>query len=179
MPKLADTTGEPNLSHNPGRDRADIDTLIEKLRSHDGLTRQRARKSLVAIGSRSVASLLKLLVDPRDQVRWEAAKALSDIGDPMAASALVAALEDESFGVRWLAADGLIALERDALPPLLEALKEDGGSLWLREGAHHVLRMLAAEHDLDDQVTLVLTALESIEPDTDVPLAAQKALQTL
>jgi HEAT repeat protein len=179
MPKLADRTSEPNRSHNPGTDRADMVTLIEELRSYDGLTRQRARKSLVAMGSRPVASLLKLLADPRNQVRWEAAKALSDIGDPMAASALVAALEDESFGVRWLAADGLIALEKDALPPLLEALKEDGGSLWLREGAHHVLSMLAAEHGLHDRVTPVLTALESIEPDTDVPLAAQKALQTL
>jgi HEAT repeat protein len=178
MPKLADATSEPNLSHNPGTDRADIDTLIEKLRSHDGLTRQRARKSLVAMGSRPVASLLTLLVDPRDQVRWEAAKALSDIGDPTAASALVLALGDESFGVRWLAAEALIGLGRDALRPLLGALEQDSGSILCRQGAHHVLSILA-EQGLRDQVAPVLAALEGIEPDIDVPLAAQKALQTL
>jgi HEAT repeat protein len=179
MSKSADAPSESNLSHNPSTDRAGIDALIADLSSHDGAVRQQARKSLVAMGSRSVVSLLQLLEDPKHQVRWEAAKALSDISDPMAASGLVAALEDESFGVRWLAADGLIAMGRDALPPLLEVLKEDGDSLWLREGAHHVLSMWAAEHGPHDPVTPVLTALESIQPDIDVPLAAKKALETV
>ncbi len=177
MPKPADTTSGANVGDNASADRDDIATLIGTLRSHDGLARQQARHSLVRMGSRAVASLLLLLKDPKHQVRWEAAKALSDISDPMAASGLVAALEDESFGVRWLAADGLIAMGRDALPPLLEALKDDGASLWLREGAHHVLNMWAAEHGLHDPVTPVLTALESIQPDIDVPLAAKKALE--
>jgi HEAT repeat protein len=179
MSKAADAARETNVSRNLGRDQAGIDALIAKLRTHDGLVREQARKTLVAMGSKAVASLLPLLTDSNDQVRWEAAKALSEIGDPSAASALVVALEDESFGVRWLAADGLIAMGRDALPPLLEALEEDGDSLWLREGAHHVLRMLAAEHGLHDRVAPVLTALEGLEPDIDVPLAARKALETL
>lgn len=178
MSKSVDATSEPSLSHNPSKDRAAIDSLIANLRSHDGLVRQRARESLVAMGSEAVASLLQLLPDPSDHVRWEAAKALSEIGDPRAASALVAALEDESFGVRWLAAEGLIGLKRDALAPLLEALEEDADSIWLRQGAHHVLRMLA-EHGLHDQLAPVLAGLESIEPEIDVPLAAQKALETL
>jgi HEAT repeat protein len=178
MSKRADAARETNLSRNPGRDQADIDTLIAKLRTHDGLVREQARKTLVAMGSKAVASLLPLLTDSNDQVRWEAAKALSEIGDPSAASSLVVALEDESFGVRWLAAEALIGLKRDTLRPLLEALEGDAGSVRRRQGAHHVLRTLA-EHGLRDQLAPVLAALEGIEPETDVPLAAQKALKSL
>jgi HEAT repeat protein len=178
MSKPADATSERNLSNNPDTDRAGIDTLIGKLRSHDGLVRQQARNSLVAMGSKPVASLVQLLADPKDQVRWEAAKALSEIGDPSAASALVMALEDKSFGVRWLAAEALIGLEKDALRPLLEALEEDAGSIRRRHGAHHVLSILA-EQGLRDQVAPVLAALEGMEPETDVLLAVRKVLHTL
>ena len=48
-------------------------------------------------------------------MRWEAAKALGKIGDPKAALALVGALEDPRSGIRWLAAEGLMAIGREAL----------------------------------------------------------------
>ena len=96
-------------------------------------------------GHRKAAAtpLIKLLSDDHEQVRWEAAKALSEIRDPRAAEPLVAALEDERFDTRWVAAEGLIALGRASLLPLLRMLATGKDSTWLREGAHHVLEQMS------------------------------------
>ena len=161
-------------------DSADIPALIATLAGNDGLERQRARESLVDIGKPAVAALIEVLAAPDSNyhMRWEAAKALSDLEDPEAASMLVNALEDEDFGVRWLAAEGLIALGRDGLSPLLKALVKRSNSTSLREGAHHVLRMLD-DAELHYQVAPVLAALEDVEPILEVPVAAHAALDAL
>jgi HEAT repeat protein len=162
-------------------DPAAIRALMDTLCDRDTLKRHRARLSLVDIGSPAVPYLVQALEDPDVQecVHWEAAKALSDIGDPAAAPALVDVLgQDEHFGIRWLAAEGLIALERNGVVPLLNALIQRSDSAWLREGAHHVLRILAGR-GLNAQVAPVLTALEDIEPAVEVPPAAWAALDAL
>jgi HEAT repeat protein len=116
--------------------------------------------------------------DSNYHVRWEAAKVLSELEDPEAAPVLVTALEDEDFGVRWLAAEGLISLGQDGLAPLLEALVQHSDSALLREGAHHVLRMLN-EGGLHAHMAPVIAALEDIEPILAVPVAAHAALDAL
>ncbi len=167
-----------SVNRNAPADPTAVESLISALRSHDGMERQRARQSLVAIGEAAVALLTEATTDPNRQVRWEAVKALGEIGDPAAAPALVAALEDEESGVRWLAAEGLIALERDGLVSLLQALEERSQSVWLREGAHHVLHELTAD-DLRDVMAPVLAALENIEPILEVPVVARAARKAL
>jgi HEAT repeat protein len=159
-------------------DPATMGALIADLGVKDGLVRERARQSLVAIGGPAVASLIEALADRNEQMRWEAAKALGQIGDPVSAYALVNALEDEVFDVRWLAAEGLIALGREALLPLLQALIERSDSPWLREGAHHILHNLC-RGDLEEVLQPLLTALEDVEPSIEVPLAAGSALDAL
>lgn len=159
-------------------DPATIGALIANLGTKDGLVRERARQSLVAIGAPAVASLIEALADRNKQMRWEAAKALAQIGDPASAHTLVNALEDEVFDVRWLAAEGLIALGREALVPLLQALIERSDSLWLREGAHHILHNLC-RGDLKEVLRPLLAALEDVEPSIEVPLAAESALDAL
>ena len=156
-----------------------VAALIAMLNSDDGLTRAHARKSLVKIGTAAVPSLIQILTDPQDRLRWEAAKALSQIGDPMAAAALVKALDDDNSGVRWLAAEGLVTVGQAGLVPLLEALKQHSDSVRLREGAHHVLRSLAREDLYASIVTPVLAVLEDIEPAIQLPLAAHAALSLL
>jgi HEAT repeat protein len=129
-------------------DQSAIHALMALLCDRNTLRRQQARIALVDIGAPAVPYLIQALEDPESEecARWEAAKALSDIGDPAAAPALINALgQDERFGIRWLAAEGLIALERQGLTPLLEALIQRSDSAWLREGAHHVLRTLAGK----------------------------------
>jgi len=121
-----------------------------------------------------VASLIIALTNPNEQVRGQAARALGEIGDPVAAPALVRTLQDPKPGVRWLAAESLIALGRAALVPLLQALVYHSDSTWLREGASHVLHALLSKGQ-DDEIALVSAALEDVES-AKVPPAAQAAL---
>ena len=111
-----------------------VHSLVGDLTSRARATREKARESLVALGKPAVPSLIPLLSHRKPHVRWEAAKTLCDIADPIAATALVNALEDEDGDVRWLAAEGLIALGRDGLQPLLTALLERAQSGWSCEG---------------------------------------------
>ena len=122
--------------------------------------------------------MIEALADHNKWVRWEAAKALGQIGDPSVAHALVGALEDEIFDVRWLAAEGLIAMGREALVPLLGALVEGSDSEELREGAHHVLHDLASG-DLREVIQPVLAALDNIDASMEVPIVAESVLNKL
>jgi HEAT repeat protein len=168
---------------NPADDPADtgakdMDSLLAELSSKKGLTRQRARLALTDIGKPAVPGLLIVLGSPNPDIRWEAAKALGEIGDPSAALALVHALEDRTFGVRWLAAEALIGLHQDAVIPLLQALVRGARSVWLREGALHVLRALAKE-SLTEQLKPVIGALGGSQPGDEVPVAAGLTLQAI
>ncbi len=160
-------------------DPATIDSLIGDLASKDGLVRESARASLVAVGRPAVDPLIKLLADQHRQVRWEAAKALSQIADPKAAPALVRALEDEEFSVRWLAAKGLTALRSKGLPPLLRALIKRSDSPSLLQGAHHVLHDVMRRGVQKEVLQPLLAALEDFEPSLEVPPAARAALDAL
>jgi len=155
-----------------------IKKLVNNLGSQDGQVRVRARKSLVAIGGQAVKPLVKTLASKKEWVRWEATKTLGQIGDPTATQALINALEDNMFDVRWLAAEGLISIGNNALVPLLQAIREHPDSFWLREGVHHVL------HDVNNGkiteiIQPVIAALEGFEPSVEAPLAAKIALKAL
>jgi HEAT repeat protein len=155
-----------------------INTLIVGLRAKDGMVRQKARRRLVAMGKPAVPFLTKLLQDAREQTRWEAAKALGAIADPEASKALTSAMEDEDFDVRWLAAEALIRLGRDGLPSLLRALAERSNSVWLRDGAHHVLTSLSKKR-MKILLKPMLSALAKVDPEIDVPVAARALLNDL
>jgi sporulation protein YlmC with PRC-barrel domain len=119
------------------------------------------------------------LSNPNDQVRWEAARSLRDIRESAAAPALVKLLEDENTGVRWAASDALIALDKAVILPLLLALRKDFGSVWLREGAHHIFHKLKDRGRLSPSLLRVFNALESIEPVMEVPWAVKNALEEM
>lgn len=160
-----------------------IDALIAALDDRDGMVRQRARHALVRQGETAVEPLIKAFSHRGGYMHWEAAKALSMIGSPKSTGALLQALEDDEFSIRWLAAEGLIAIAAGAVEPLLQALVNRPDSVWLREGAHHVLHDLIHRELVDAstraRIAPVLTALNDIEPTVTVPVAAHKALQTL
>jgi hypothetical protein len=149
-----------------------IETLINTLSTLKDKVREGARHSLVAMGKPAVPSLIKALKSKKALIRWEAAKALEEIGDPETAPVLVAALEDDDFDVRWLAAEGLIKMNIKGLKPLLEALEVRGDSVLLREGAHHVFHDLA-KGELRKYLVPVLASLEALEPGEEVPWAAR------
>lgn len=167
-----------------------METLINTLSSRKDKAREGARHTLVAMGKAAVPELIEALKSKNALMRWEAAKALEEIGDPETAPVLVKALENDDFDVRWLAAEGLIKMNIKGLKPLLEALELRGDSVLLREGAHHVFHDLA-KGGLRKYLVPVLASLEALEPGeqvpwvarhelaVEVPMAARQALETL
>ena len=160
-------------------DSQDLPSLLAALSSKTGLVRQRARQALADIGAPAVPGLVQALKSSNPDERWEAANALSQIHDPSSAPALVEALDDPKFGTRWLAAEGLAAIGPAAVVPILKALLGGSKSIWLRDGAHHVLQALSKDESLPGQAQPVLEALEGPEPSNTVPIAAGKALASL
>ena len=155
-----------------------VKSLIADLANEDGIIRVKARRQLVAYKARSVAPLIKTLSNENHWVRWEAAKALSQIANPASIQALLEALSDTEFDVRWLAAEGLVRIGRKTVVPLLKTLVEHVDLYSVREGIHHVL------HDMnrgnpDKTLRPVLIALESTDSWSEAPLAARGALDIL
>lgn len=159
---------------------AEIDSLITSLSDRDIKVRERARRTLIHVGQPAVDALIAALSHPNGNVRWEAAKALGELRDPLAAPALVETLDDRRFDVRWLAAEALINIGAAGVPPLLRALQAaPWDAHWLRQGAHHVLRILAIDDELHAILVPVVDALECVEPACSVPGAAHTALIAL
>jgi HEAT repeat protein len=158
--------------------RGNIESLIFDLTNKDGIVRIKARRQLVAYKAQSVPYLIKSLSDGNDWVRWEAAKALGQIGDPSSIQALIKALLDERIDIRWLAAEGLIRIGRKAIVPLLEELVSNSDSSRLREGIHHVLHDTHLRN-LGKISKPVLIALEGPEPALEVPIIARSVLESL
>jgi len=155
-----------------------ISSLINKLENEDGITRVKARKALVVHGKAAVPYLIEFMKNKNDWTRWEATKTLSEIGDSTSTQALINALDDHDFAVRWLAAEGLIHVGSPALKPLLEALIHHSDSLWLLEGVHRVLHDLR-EPEFRQYINPVISALEDTEPSLKVGIAARTALDAI
>jgi len=170
-----------------------IDGLIQQIGDRDGVTRERARRSLVSLGSSGVEALLQALKHRKSRVRFEAAMCLRDIADRTAIDGLVAALGDRTFEVRWVAAEALINIGRPVVPVALHALMQQADSTWLRDGCRHVLSHFAGldlhaayhvEHhpawvdfDLRDVLSPVVKALEQTGAASRAPVVAVRALE--
>lgn len=153
------------------------ETWIEQLGSEEGGTRQRARKSLVALGRTAVPSLIRTLRESSSaHARWGAAKALGEIGDARAIPELVAALDDVDSDVAWLAADGLRRFKRAAWPTLLHRLIRDGShSILLRQRALWVFRDPSAE-ECDELLAALVDALRSYTVSETAAITAYEVL---
>ncbi|QLQ06850.1 MAG: HEAT repeat domain-containing protein [Anaerolineae bacterium] len=159
-------------------DTATIESLIVKLgKGHSG-PGAHARDELVKIGSAAVPYLVAATRDQDSQRRWEAGKALGGMGDGRAVPALVAMLEDKDSGNRWVAAHGLGTMGKPAVVAVMQALIDRAGSVWLRDGAHHVLHDMAGSY-LGSTIAPVLQALEQSDAESLAPIAAHEALLKL
>lgn len=170
-----------------------VDGLIQQLGDRDGVTRERARRSLVSLGGSGVEPLLQALKSKKSRVRFEAAMCLRDIADRRAIDGLVEALSDRTFEIRWVAAEALINVGRPVVSFVLHALMEHADSTWLRDGCRHVLTHFAGldlraayhiEHhpawvdfDLRDVLSPVVKALEQPGSASRVPVVAVRALE--
>jgi hypothetical protein len=151
---------------------------IENLTAKDGIKRQKARNALVALGPAAIIHLADLVGHPKDHIRWEVIKTLSQIRDPQAAPMLVNALEDESEGIRWLAAEGLASLQKHGLLAVLHAMSEAKITVFLRVGAHHVVKIIAEQYDFEGKTEL-LTTLENNAATLEIPVISKRVLELL
>ena len=155
-------------------------SLVNFLESEDQKVRTRARKSLVTIGKQAVPYLLPVLENSKIyKARWEAAKALSEIGDIKSIPTLVKALEDPETDVAWLAAKTLEKFRKAAWPELLRALVEHGSkSESLQRGAHHILRKQKVE-GFNDLLDALKKALETGSVPESISPAAYNILERM
>ncbi|EMI52897.1 HEAT repeat domain-containing protein [Rhodopirellula sallentina] len=157
-----------------------IDNWVADLASDDGVIREQARNRLVAKrGPDVVRALVGELVDPRKRVRWEAAKALTEIGDPVAALPLVHAMTDSDDEVAWLAAEGIASLGDVGLSAALSGIAKDCKSLEYCKVAHHCLKGFRKLDLHEEIIAPVMSALEGFEPKLSAPVAAYRALREL
>ena len=157
-----------------------ITTLGEQLSEDDGLAREKARHTLVLIGEPAAPSLIELLESDDKRPRWEAAKALAEIGHPSSVSALVGLFQDPESDIRWLAAEGLIRIGLSSLPNLLQVLIEKPDSTDIRRAAHHVFRELGSQNRVAGELLApVIAVLGDTDPAGAIPPRAEEALERL
>ena len=161
----------------------EINDLVNKLGNSDGFIREKARLALTDIGKKAVPSLITAMESKQQQVRWEAAKTLVIIADPLAIPALIKGLKDEIFDIRWLAAEALIAIGIESIAPLLQALVNQTDESFLQEGAHHVIAYIIHSNSKASEVNEILKpveiALGGITSRVTAPAAAKAALTKL
>jgi HEAT repeat protein len=164
-------------------DASKIDNLIKQLSDKDGLMREKARLTLVDIGKEATLPLTALLTAKDKQTRWEAAKALVAIADPVAIPALIKTLEDNIFDIRWLASEALVAIGPDCIKPLLETLSTGAKNLFLREESRHVLKYILRDNPKANELIAILKpvvdALNGSAASVEVPGVARTALEKL
>ena len=117
----------------------EIKELMEILGDEDGSKRKNARKKLIEIGENSLHHIKNLLNHPKHVYRWEAMKVMEGIGVPELIPVFLKALEDEKSDIRWIAAEGLIKIGKYSVRPLLKHVSENYDSIFVLNGAHHVI----------------------------------------
>lgn len=154
--------------------------IISRLGSRSLGERNAARRDLVEIGRPAVADITRALSSSNSTVRLEAAKILGDIGDPSSAAPLVKLMsEDQQLAVRLAASHSISMLGRAGGVALLRALaSESVDDVWLREGAHYILRSSMGDEE-ESTIGDVVRALESPQAAMTVPIVAYKALSAM
>jgi len=111
-------------------------------------------QALAKIGAPSVEPLIVALRDAKQEIRWGAAGALGEIGDPRAVEPLVAALQDEDSWVSQAAADALEKIGPPEGEPLIPAGQASGNDAAVSRpagGGHRTVRVFVSSTFRDMQ----------------------------
>jgi HEAT repeat protein len=155
-------------------------TLIkESLDSKNSVKKLAARSTLVGMGKPIISNLHRLLNSENGLLRMEAAKIVELIADRRSIPFLINLLEDKEFEIRWIAAEGLIKIGRQAILPLLKSIRDGKSSYILNKGAHHVLLSLLKEDEKIKLTSLMLSLDDAQELGETAPVEASKAIKTM
>lgn len=136
-----------------------------------------ARHRFVNSGEEVLPMMHRLLHSNQKVVRKQAAKVVELIAHPSSIGELIRMLEDSESGIRWIAAEALIKIERPSLRPLLEALARHADSYNFRLGAHHVLTKLVKDHDSEELKSIRDMTHSGGETLESIPVYATRALK--
>ena len=127
-----------------------LNHIIQRFDIKNGLEREQFRKELVNMGQTVIPHLLELLEHPKQILRWESMKALSEISHPTLIPTFIDKLESDEGDIRWMAAEGLINIGKEAVKPILDSLIEKSDSVFILSGAHHVFYELFVQKQLPE-----------------------------
>jgi nucleotide-binding universal stress UspA family protein len=153
---------------------ASVEQLVAWLAGDDWQLRRGARLELATRSESAPAVLVDAARYGGTEARLEAVRVLRDIADPGSVPTLIAALEDRNPSTRWAAAEALIAVGQPSVRPVLRELINKSDSVWLQEGAHHVL-----QHLVEPVTSPVVNALEGPYPSITVPPLVHEALKAM
>ena len=141
-----------------------LNHIIQRFDIKNGLEREQFRKELVNMGETVIPHLLELLKHPKQVLRWESMKALSEISHPSLIPVFINELESDEGDIRWMAAEGLINIGEPVVKPILESLMEKSDSVFVLSGAHHVFYELSEKKQLPEnfQVHELLPLLKKV-----------------
>ncbi len=110
--------------------------------------------------------------------RESAVRYLADQIDTGSMDRVIAALDDDAFGVRWTAATVLAQKGEAVLPQVLSTFIVHDGSNWMREGLYHIVHYNASLA-IQKKSAELMAALKGPGADIAAPLAASRLLQSL
>ena len=151
---------------------------VDELCSNEESIRENAHAGLVAAGVQSIRYLNKLALSNNQEERREVVKIIGEINNKQGIPLLIHSLEDEELEIRLLAAEGLIDLGQEALSPIFSTLMRRYNSVFIREGAHHVMSELKRRNVFADRSSII-SLLKSEETKSLVPIAARIELDGL
>ncbi len=149
--------------------------LMKALVLDRGKLHREARRALQKMGQLAESVWLKALNHSDSHIRWDAACGLGQIGDARAAPTLAEGLFDESYAVRWAAANVLAQLEERGVPATLSVLTVRTINQSSRQAAYHALQGITSPR-IHERLLPLLEALCSSTSSVTVPSVAQRLL---
>lgn len=133
--------------------------LIKALASSQHAVHIASSQAISDLNRLAEPALMAALHHPDAHVRWHAARALGQIGDPFAVDALADGLNDEKQEVRWASARVLANLDGPAIPAILKVLARSPINEPLRQAAFHALNSMTASREIYDYLRPLLDVL--------------------
>lgn len=115
-----------------------------------------AADALARLGAPAVPGLSRLLDSPDEPTRWRATRCLARIDDEAGAEPLIKAFHDDSPGIAWAAADGLLQLGPAFAGRLLQSVLEAPVNATVIRALHHYAehaKPAATFHQLQEATT--------------------------
>ena len=125
----------------------------------------------------TIAQALAILedTDQKEKERVDAAHYLGKNGSEETAFALVAALDDDDYGVHWAASEGLARLGDAAMPALLRSLARPDCSPRIIEGAKHAFHT-STSHQVQTETRPILHAMHGSAQNIDIMQAVSNLM---